>query len=49
VNGADGIGDMEGKAAMGSGEQAGKRASFKSVVSVVSFAADSCLFVSIRD
>jgi hypothetical protein len=27
----DGISDIEGKAAMGSGERAGKRASFKSV------------------
>jgi hypothetical protein len=30
-NGADGISDIEGKAAMGSGERAGKRVSFKSV------------------
>jgi hypothetical protein len=29
VNGVKGINDMEGKAATGSGEQAGKRASFK--------------------
>src|SRR5437762_690740 len=32
VNGADGISDIEGKAAKGSGERVGKRASFKSVV-----------------
>ena len=32
VNGADGISDMEGKTAKGSGERVGKRASFKSVV-----------------
>jgi len=31
VNGADGIGNIEGKAATGSGEQAGVRASFKLV------------------
>jgi hypothetical protein len=29
VNGADGKSDIEGKAAMGSGERAGKRTSFK--------------------
>jgi hypothetical protein len=29
-NGADGISDIEGKAAMDSGERVGKRASFKS-------------------
>jgi hypothetical protein len=34
VNGAEGISDIEGKAVMGSGERAGKRASFKSVVSL---------------
>ena len=28
MNGASGIGDIEGKAAMGSGERAGKRVSF---------------------
>jgi len=33
VNGADGISDIEGKAAMGSGERTGKWASFKSAVS----------------
>ena len=32
VNGAEGISDIEGEAATGSGERAGKRASFKSVV-----------------
>ena len=32
MNRADGIGEIEGKAATGSGERAGKRASFKSVV-----------------
>jgi hypothetical protein len=31
VSGADGIGDTEGKAAMGSGERAGRQASFKFV------------------
>src|SRR4029077_18743266 len=31
MNGADGIRDIEGKAAMGSGERAGKRASFNAV------------------
>ena len=31
VNGADGISDIEGKAATGSGERGGSRASFKSV------------------
>jgi len=31
VNGADGIGDTEGKAAKGSGEPAGRQASFKFV------------------
>src|SRR5438128_12452720 len=31
VNGAEGISDIEGKAATGSGERAGKRASFKFV------------------
>ena len=31
VNGAEGIGDIEGKAATGSGERAGMRASFKFV------------------
>jgi hypothetical protein len=33
VNGAEGIIDIKGKAAMGSGERAGKRASFKFVSS----------------
>jgi hypothetical protein len=37
VNGADGISDIEGKAAMGSGERAGKRASFKFVSEARSF------------
>ena len=32
VNRADGISEIEGKAATGSGERAGKQASFKSVV-----------------
>ena len=32
VNGADGISDIEGEAATGSGERGGSRASFKSVV-----------------
>jgi hypothetical protein len=32
ANGADGIGDIEGKVATGSGERVGRRASFKSVV-----------------
>jgi len=32
ANGAEGISDIEGKAATGSGERAGKRASFKSAV-----------------
>jgi hypothetical protein len=32
VNRADGISEIEGKAAMDSGERVGKRASFKSVV-----------------
>ena len=32
VNRADGISEIEGKAAMGSGERVGKGASFKSVV-----------------
>jgi hypothetical protein len=32
VNGAEGISDIEGKAATASGERAGKRASFKFVV-----------------
>jgi len=31
VNGTEGISDIEGKAATGSGERAGKRASFKLV------------------
>jgi len=31
VNGTEGISDMEGKAARGSGERAGKRESFKFV------------------
>jgi len=31
VSGADGIGDTEGKAATGSGERAGRQASFKFV------------------
>jgi len=34
VSGADGIGDTEGKAAMGSGERAGRQASFKSRVAL---------------
>jgi len=33
VNGADGISDIEGKAATGRGERVGKRASFKFVSS----------------
>jgi hypothetical protein len=32
VSGADGIGDTEGKAAMGSGERTGRQASFKFVL-----------------
>jgi hypothetical protein len=32
MNGADGISDIEGKAAMGSGESIGKRMSFKTAV-----------------
>jgi len=35
VNGAEGISDMEGKAATGSGERAGQRASFKIVSRIV--------------
>ncbi len=35
VNGAEGISDIEGEAAMGSGERAGKRASFKFVSKIV--------------
>jgi len=35
VNGAEGISDIEGKAATGSGERAEKRASFKIVSGIV--------------
>ena len=39
VNGADGISDIEGKAATGRGERVGKRASFKFVSSRLFFLA----------
>jgi hypothetical protein len=35
VNGAEGISDIDGEAAMGSGERAGKGASFKFVSKIV--------------
>ena len=44
VNGAEGVSDIEGKAAAGSGERAGKQASFKSVVVFLYL----CPFVPIR-
>jgi hypothetical protein len=40
VSGADGIGDTEGKAATGSGERAGRQASFKFVPQILWRTAD---------
>ena len=37
VNGAEGVSDIEGKAATGSGERAGMRASFKFVSHLLNF------------
>ena len=45
MNGADGISDIEGKAAMGSGERAGKQPSFKFVSMPPQFLSAAPLFV----
>jgi hypothetical protein len=46
VNGAEGISDIEGKAARGSGERAGKRASFKFARHAEAFGEGGCLKLS---
>jgi hypothetical protein len=42
VNGAEGVSDIEGKAATGSGERAGKQASFKFTRHAEAFGEDGC-------